>query len=315
MPEFSRRTIGINLDPSYIDAGQVSTAHQSFAVQVDVQGSALTLGAGLAGSGTACWSFTSPDPLIEGSETVAEVAIVRFVKYGRAELSGVGEFEWLITMDEGNALLGQIRSTVVGGAVQYPAPMKWDGRMAITLKFDEDQTVTTLKCRDQPILEGIAPSWPPYGMELSMTGGPIHYYRDSELLNSAAEPFLTVLGNTIRLSDTACPFLTARATILTADRLASTNALRLTWDAVTDDPELTGEIPPPARYHVYANRVPGRLETWHQIGAVAIDQTTFVDTQYCPGMATDYVVLMAAECPFEYWFEGLPGFVRSVDAA
>lgn len=307
---------GINYDPSGITGHPdfVSTAQLRFEATAEVGGGVARLigDGGSVARGSACGGpcnvhvqhhhlncrfDTAPD----GTQTATcDVEIIRFAQSGRTE-SPIG-FDWLVVMDEADGLLSGTLTTTVGpdGRLVFPAEIVLGGeKMVVTLEPDGAAPVR-LRSRETPVLRGMAPAWPPHGLVLELANGPIPYYLEGELDDPAAQPVMSITSNTVSLEPGKSAFLSIRPQIQAAEPDAA-GGVALRW---TDSAAETGD-PAIVAYYVYRNLRPGVLEGWERIAVVPATRTSYVDSGGSSSAA--YLVTHAAQYPFGYLYEGLPG--------
>jgi hypothetical protein len=303
------RTSGINYDPSQVNPGDLSTATLKFEATASILGQTIDIKSVACGSG--CRKMM---PLISvppsggqgGSgvtggtgENVYNVYIVRFAKSGQVDQGGFA-FDWLVRMEDCDGLEGALRVPANGqGQPVYPGHLSLSGRMVVSVRFQGTTEVMNLRSRKKPVLEGTVPNWPPYGMVLSLTNGPIPYFDERQIDDPAAQPVLLITSNTVTLGATESWFQKHAPEILSAEPVASgAGGLRLTWESTAGLTECAV-----GAYHVYRNPSPGHLDTWVLAASVPADQTSFVDTAY-DGTPTEYSVVHATTFAFGFEYEG-----------
>lgn len=302
------RTSGVNYDPRDVRPDDLSTAHLRFDVSARVGDAEVDLMGPLSVCGSGCRKQSLQ--LISDVNVEAEVVIVRFAKFGRSEIPGVGEFEWLVTMEDGFPLTGKLVALPGPNATAaYPASLHLGGRMVITVGFDGVEPFN-LRSRVEPVLAGITPGWPPYDMRLTLTNGPIAYYREEEIDDPAAEGFLAVTSNEVQLGPEPYPLFSAPPRIESATLIADEPAdaaesephegVRLTW---SDSAAAVTSEPPATHYHLYRSVTADDLDSWERIAELPASQTTYTDLGAPRG--AQYLVTHAAELPFGYRLEGL----------
>ncbi len=296
-----QRTAGVNYEPyGVVRAGStdVSSAPMRFSVSALVGSMTVDLIAPMATCGSGCRK-TLGMPTAESLDS--EVVIVRFAKFGEAALSDGTPLRWLVVMEDGDTLKGPLRVPLEDGlGEQYPGRLELGGRMVMTVQVGDNDPVR-LRSRNEPVLAGDVAGWPPYGMALSLTNGPIDYFIEEQLDDPDASPFLSVTSNEVLLGTEPHAILGRAPEIVTASR--GEQGVALSW---TDTAGEIATTPPITGYHVYRNATPGHVGGWTLAGAVDAATTSWVDAD-APDAAVEYLLVHVARCPFGYDLEGLLG--------
>jgi hypothetical protein len=300
------RTSGVNYDPQAVDPADLSTAHLKFDVSAEVAGNLIDLVGPLAVCGSGCRKQIIR--FVGSDDFEADVLIIRFAKFGRTQISDTVGFDWLVRMEDDYPLRGRLMGVRDGEQPTYPAAVHLGGRMVITVQFDEGEPFN-LRSRLEPVLVGITRAWPPYGMRLSLSNGPIPYYREADLEDPEAPAFLAVTANEIQLGSEPYSLLSVAPEPQSIELLetpeagpGNQTAVRLQW---SDTSDLVLDEPPVSLYHVYRTSTPQDLDTWQLVGEVPASKTSYVDRIDQAETETYYLVTHAAELPFGYRLEGL----------
>jgi hypothetical protein len=330
-------THGINYDPFEVDGhpDALSSANLDFQAKVDFKGGWFMLAAasnpstcsgpcnaraataargGKASGGALDHNLLNCKVTGSGGDksAVCSVKIVRFAQFGRVE--GPKPFDWLIEMEQGDALLaGTLRAGISeDGELVYPATVQLGGKMIITI-LREGEPPIRLRSRTEPRFEGVTAGWPPYGLTLRLVNRPIRYYLESELDNPAARPFASVASNKVTIGKAPSPFFATRPQITSAQivdpagapwKQGEVGGVALRWTPTAGD--LGGfEID---KYHVYRNLRPKELEGWERIASISAEDPAYVDTGYTGLSSVAYLVTHSTTFPVGgYEYEGLPG--------
>lgn len=314
MEAYEQRTDGVNYDPQLPftstresdDAGSsISSAPMHFSVSAELAGEALDLIGPMAVCGSGCRK-TRLTRNAEASDATADVAIVRFAKYGTTHLPDGSLMTWLIVMEDGDTLSGPMRVPAAEPSsnrlADYPGELQLGGRMVITAQIGENPPFR-LRSRTEPLLAGLVPGWPPYGMRLDLDNGPIDYFLEEALEDESAEPLIRVTANRVLLGTAPHPIL-SRAPEITKTSRSDTGAIQLTWTATAEERETE---PPITAYHVYRNLEPDNLASWELVAALPSTQTSWEDSETTTSQSPTYLLVHAAECPFGYKLEGALG--------
>ncbi|MEM8930186.1 MAG: hypothetical protein AAGE94_03380 [Acidobacteriota bacterium] len=235
--------------------------------------------------------------IAEGSSARCGVRVLRFAQAGRVD--GPQPFEWLITMpDDGDALSGHIETALdAEGRLAYPAKINLDGRMIITVQPAGSPVPMRLTSRTIPEFRGSVAGWPPHGMKVELTNGPIEYFPIDQIDDPDAEPLFVAETNTVVLGERSNAFFHTRPKV-EAD--VGDDGVALRW---TDTAQAVGDVEL-AGYNIYRNDQPGALKGWTKIATVSASSRRFVDETAGPGVH-DYVVSHFTDFPFGYEYEGL----------
>jgi hypothetical protein len=222
--------------------------------------------------------------------------------------------EWLVTMEDGNPLQGWVSTSVHDKERKGLAKLRMGGRMIITYRSDFDPIPQRLLSRKEPIFEGLVANWPPSGSQLRLMNGPIEYFKADEVYNAGAEPVITIISNSISFSDQAVSLLAIRPTILEAIVVSGTGVpwksgriggARITWNDTRS--LVSAEDPPVKFYHIYRRFDGDAVNGWTLAGIVPSTTQQYVDVYYRGDRACEYIVLHAAQYPFDYHYESLVG--------
>jgi hypothetical protein len=182
--------------------------------------------------------------------------------------------------------------------------------MVITIQVGGWGRPVRLLSRDEPILEGAVPAWPPRGGSIELVNGPIHYYDEREVDSPGREPVLSVTANSVEFGLDEVALLARPPQIRSAhvvrdgtpERGARTSGVELQWD------DTRGHVidePPVRWYHVYRQFEGDALNGWVRVRSLPANVTKWVDRGFDGTQAALYLVLHAGEYPFGYRYESL----------
>jgi hypothetical protein len=311
--QYELDTNGVNLDPFDTDQGSVSTAHLDLQFTAEFLGETLEMHADKWVCGSGCRAGVVADD----GQTRRDVSIVRFAKYGRAQLATGQDFTWLVTLEEGRGLIGTWTTSGTDDSGFLVLSMG----MQIAVKLDDQDGVLTFRSRKTPILAGPVAGWPPYNARLDLVNAPIEYLLAEEA-DASKVPGLIVHANHATIGPTDYPLLSVHPEIHTA-RLVDRDGrswksgevagVVLGW---TDTAELVEDTLPISSYHIYRSFAPRDPNRWEQIASVPSGITSFTDNGFDGKAAAGYIVMHAADLVLGYELEGLfgaPYLVPSVE--
>lgn len=245
--------------------------------------------------------------------------IVRFAPYGRIPIAGAAGIDWLIVMEDGAGLRGELEVELdPDGEEIYPGRLRLGGKMQIFLQVPLLGQIEIVS-DDEPVLTGQAPGWPPWGMEISLANGPIRYYRKGAEGRVRGAPVLEVVANTSTLASEPSRFLSVTPRIVSAAPVDAEGrpavgrpaaGVMITWQDTRPlvDVDLSG-------YRVYRNDDIGDLAGWRLVGSVASDQTSFLDRGLHLDRDVEYLIVHTTTLlPFDYEYEGTFGAPHALRA-
>lgn len=316
---------------------RASSLHLGMTISAVLSGQTMSMSASPYGCGSQCRVKTAGNTLFSFSDSgVAasncEVEIVRFAKTGRATYNPKGATRflvymvnifrqlkatlrrdtsqalgatWLVHMEDGFPLKGTIESQVLADPPK-PGYLRLGGKMVITMQKDFTSKPIRLRSRIEPRLEGVVQSWPPQLSKLELQNPPIEYFNEREIDLPLARPVLTIKSNEIAFGDTPVvlletqPKITQLVHVDTPTR--SERSVRIEWMDVSEKVLNAGD-PPVKWYNVYRQFENDMLNGWMLIRRVPVSITSWIDNGNDGAVAANYLVLSAAEYPFDYLYE------------
>jgi hypothetical protein len=305
MEQFEMKTRGINYEPNPDDEHRISSAHLGMNITAEVNGQEVTMKPDSWVCGSGCRAALTPQAETDPGSVIRPVSIIRFAKFGTSKLPTGHEFDWLVTLEEGKEFSGSL--TTPGEDIDEAGYLVLSMGMQLTMRINGQVEPVVLRSRKTPTLEGPVEGWPPYNAPLHLSNGPISYFQESEIADSAAVPFVTVTSNEAVIGSEPYALLSRTPSITqvhTVDKGA-----HLHW---TDTAAEIHDRPPITSYHVYRNDTPGDPEGWSMIASVPRDQTDYLDSDFSEEAGAEYLVFHAAELIFGYELECLVGTPWSI---
>lgn len=320
---YDSKVTGMNFDYKSFDMHPdfISTLPLTMEITANVDGEILDLVSGdtptLAGSSCSgpCNRITHIPMNCSVKDGAADcgLKILRFSQSGEVDTKR-GKVSWLIEMEEGANLLAGTLSTKLDeeGALTYPGKMLLGGKMKIFLKSQRWGKTFKLVSKKEPILSGIANSWPPKSSVLTLENPPIKYYKEKDIDDPKAAPFLVVTKNQVKLGNKKSDFLSKGPVI---NKLEYVNhegvacdiqskecaGVKISWKTdkiVTKNFNIS-------HYNIYRNYLGRDPEGWKLIAKSSASATNYIDKENNLKQDAYYAITHSMPVGFDKFYEGM----------
>jgi hypothetical protein len=234
-----------------------------------------------------------------------DLAFARFGNFGRIDKPK--NLWWAMNLDlQPGTPNGNFRAPVdKNGAFVYPANVRFPLPLVLMVQEEGSPDVIRLRPKSTPFFEGTVKGWPQGLMLISLSNGPIQFFREGA--GNDAEPYLVLKSGTLAFVDKPSEFLRRKPQITSAQAVGPAGApwkdgqvggVSLTWthtEALSS--QLTG-------YNVYRKQGDG---AWQRIASVAPNATSYLDKANDGKSESQYVVVHTMDYPFNRKYEGIYG--------
>jgi len=235
-----------------------------------------------------------------------DLAFARFGSFGRIDKPK--NLWWAMNLDlQPGTPNGNFRAPVdKNGAFVYPANVRFPLPLILMVQEEGAPDVIRLHPKSTPFFEGTVKGWPQGLMVISLSNGPVQFFREGA--GNDTEPYLVLKSGTLAFADKPSEFLRRKPQV-SAQVVGPTGApwkdgqvggVSLSWTATAPE-VLSSRV---TGYNVYRRQ--GGSD-WQRIATVAPNVTAYLDKANDGKSEAQYVVVHTMEYPFNRKYEGIYG--------
>lgn len=243
-----------------------------------------------------------------------DIDVMRFAHFGRADSPFA--FQWVLYMpkDEGEILIRPVSGNSRKMEVTLRGPLHFDVLLKGATK------PITMITKFYPEFKGISSNGSPQGVTLRLANGPVGFFRDEYINDTATKAMVTVLETTFTFGKRPTNYFTKLPEIVTASVVGPSGGswkegkiggVKLEWKPTAD---LLKPITI-AGYNVYRSPTPEKPGSWKLVAKVPPGQRSVQDKGYDGTRRMAYIVTHRTDYPVGFTYEGIgarPAIVEPV---
>lgn len=233
-----------------------------------------------------------------------DIDVMRFAHFGRADSPFA--FQWVLYMpkDEGELLIRPVAGNKGKMEVTLRGPLHFDVLLKGATK------PITMITKFYPEFKGISSDGSPQGVKLQLANGPVGFFREEYIKDTATKAMVTVLETTFTFGRRPTNYFTKLPEIVTASvvdasgvpwKEGKVGGVKLEWKPTAD------QLKPIAiaGYNIYRSPTPEKPGSWKLVAKVPPGQRSVQDKGYDGTRRMAYMVTHRTDYPVGFTYEGI----------